>query len=146
MPMFEARGTSVRCQWIMGAMALSFLLVVVATGNAQSPPPVATCPAPSASPTVAPSSTTPSTGSLSPAPEQIVACIGAQSITGATFSHWGDVERRAGGKHPPPAEEKKKEVMGFLVSSDWVLGEAADLNIDVSEAKVRHTFNHLRGE
>jgi hypothetical protein len=46
----------------------------------------------------------------------------------------------------PSTAEVTKEVMGFLVSSDWVLGEAADLNIDVSEAKVRHTFDRIRGE
>jgi hypothetical protein len=26
--------------------------------------------------------------------------------------------------------------MGFLISSDWVLGEAADLNIHISEGEV----------
>jgi len=34
--------------------------------------------------------------------------------------------------------------MGFLISSDWVLGEATDLNIQVSEGEVRHTFDHIR--
>ena len=127
-------------------MTLMFLCLLAATGDAQPPAPVATCPPPATSPAVAPSSPTPSTGSLSPAPEQIVACVGAQSITGATFSHWADVARRSGGKHPPSAAEVTNQVMSFLVSSDWVLGEAADLNIDVSEAKVRHTFDRIRGE
>ncbi|HEY2142042.1 MAG TPA: hypothetical protein VGG98_08280 [Solirubrobacteraceae bacterium] len=36
--------------------------------------------------------------------------------------------------------------MGFLLSSDWVLGEATDLNIHVSETEVRHTFDDVRAE
>jgi len=36
--------------------------------------------------------------------------------------------------------------MGFLISSDWVLGEATDLNIHVSEGEVRHTFAHIRNQ
>jgi hypothetical protein len=32
------------------------------------------------------------------------------------------------------------------VTSDWMLGEATDLNIHVSEAEVRHTFDHIRAE
>jgi hypothetical protein len=31
------------------------------------------------------------------------------------------------------------EVMGFLISSDWVIGEAQDLNVRVSEAQVRRS-------
>jgi hypothetical protein len=127
-------------------MTLVFLWVLVATGDAQSPAPVAMCPPSATSPTIAPSSPTPSTGSLSPAPEQIVACVGARSITGAMFSHWADVARRSGGKHPPSETEVTNQVMGFLVSSDWVLGEATDLNIDISEAKARHTFDRIRRE
>jgi hypothetical protein len=127
-------------------MALLCLWVLAATNGAQAQTPAVVCPPPSTPSVGAPLSTAPSTGSLNPAPEQIVACVGAQSITGATFAHWADVARRSGGKHPLPAAAVKNEVMGFLVSSDWVLGEAADLNIDVSEAKVRHTFNRIRGK
>jgi hypothetical protein len=93
--------------------------------------------------------------SLSPAPEQIVACVGSQSITGATFSQWAAIARKseepapkavrtASSHHAPSAGEVAKEVMGFLISSDWVLGEAADLHIHVSEGEVRHTFDHIR--
>jgi hypothetical protein len=94
---------------------------------------------------------------LSPAPEQIIACIGSQSITGATFSHWADVAgrseepspkavRTASKRHAPSAGEVVNQVMGFLISSDWVLGEATDLNIHVSEGEVRHTFDHIRNQ
>jgi len=114
--------------------------------------PVTTCPPPLSE--SAPPTTSPSTNPLSPAPEQLVACVGSQSITGATFSHWAAIARRSeepspkaaqtAKHHVPSAGEVIKEVMGFLISSDWVLGEAADLNIHVSEGEVRHTFDHIR--
>jgi hypothetical protein len=77
-----------------------------------------------------------------------VACVGSQSITGATFSHWASIARRseepspkavhtASKHHVPSTGEVVKEV-------DWVLGEAADLKIQVSEGEVRHTFDHIR--
>jgi len=117
--------------------------------------PAGGCPPSSTSPESAPPTTSPLTNPLSPAPEQIVACVGSKSITGATFSHWAAIARRseepspkavhtASKHHAPSAGEVIKEVMGFLISSDWVLGEAADLNIHVSEGEVRHTFDHIR--
>jgi hypothetical protein len=115
------------------------------------------CPPSSTSPESAPPTTSPLTNPLSPAPEQIVACVGSQSITGATFSHWAGVAGRseepspkavqtASKHHAPSAGEVINQVMGFLISSDWVLGEATDLNIHVSEGEVRHTFDHIRNQ
>jgi hypothetical protein len=130
-------------------MVLLFLWVLVATGNAQVPASAATCPPPLMSAASVSSSTMLLTGSLNPASEQIVACVGTQSITGATFSHWAYVARRFGGspsKHPPSAAEVTNKVMVFLISSDWVLGEAADLNVHLSEGEVRHTFDRIRAE
>jgi hypothetical protein len=34
--------------------------------------------------------------------------------------------------------------MDFLISADWVIGEANDLNLHVSPAEVRQTFNRTR--
>ncbi len=34
--------------------------------------------------------------------------------------------------------------MGFLISSDWIIGEAQELHIVVTDAKVRRTFDHIR--
>jgi hypothetical protein len=56
------------------------------------------------------------------------------------------VARRAEGKRRPNAHPLVDEVMGFLISSDWVLGEAQDLNIYVSAAEVRRRFDHSRRE
>lgn len=34
--------------------------------------------------------------------------------------------------------------MGFLISTDWVIGEAAKLHIEASAIEVRRQFDHLR--
>jgi hypothetical protein len=85
------------------------------------------------------------TGQL--APTQIVACIGARSITEATVAHWASVARKSEGpspKHPATPREVIKEVMGFLISSDWVLDEAHALHIHASGSEVRRTFSRIR--
>lgn len=122
------------------ALVLLCLTFVVLAG-AQTPTTV--CPPPS---TAAEGAPTP--GPAVPVPEQIVACVGSQSIMGATFQHWAHIARRSLGpsKHPPPSRIIVPQVMGFLISADWVLGEAQDRNIVVSEAAVRHRFDHIRAQ
>ncbi|MCW3056106.1 MAG: peptidylprolyl isomerase [Solirubrobacterales bacterium] len=125
-----------------GAVVLSVLLPATSSAVAGTPMPAA-CP-PTAS---VPSPATP----LTPPPEQVVACIGAQPITGAAFSHWAAIAAKAvgppgKGRPPPSAAAVKQEVMSFLISSNWVLGEAQDLGLHVTEAEVRHSFDHIRDQ
>jgi hypothetical protein len=99
---------------------------------------------------------------------QIVACVGAQSITQALAQHWiavvrseasrsapqtdspsahGSSTRFLGKGGPPSAQIERRlivQVMGFLVSADWVIGEARDLNIHVAPATVKRKFGSLR--
>lgn len=35
-------------------------------------------------------------------------------------------------------------VMGFLISADWVIGEAANLHVEASAVEVRRKFDQLR--
>jgi hypothetical protein len=82
-----------------------------------------------------------------PTREQVIACVGSTPITGAAFAHWVAVARKVGetgGGSKPPVSNVSAEVMAFLISSDWVLGEARALGIAISEAKVRHTYEHIR--
>jgi SurA N-terminal domain len=136
---------------LLGVFGLALMIVLPAGAQA----PAGGCPPSPTSPVSAPPTTSPLTSPLSPPPEQIVACVGAQSITGATFSHWASIARKseepspkavqtASKHHAPSADEVISQVMGFLISSDWMLGEATDLNIHVSESEVRHTFDHIR--
>lgn len=116
--------------------------------------PAASCAPPQAEPaTPAP---TPSALSAAPQqsggpePEEIVACVGTSTISGATFSHWAAVAQRAGSPHRKPSavlpHAVMVEVMSFLISSDWVMGEAAELGVTISAAAVRRHFDHLRNE
>ncbi len=82
-------------------------------------------------------------------PDEIVACVGSDAISGATFAHWAAVAQRAAGSgHEKRSNRLTRaeaiEAMSFLISSDWVLGEAADLHIVVSGTEVRHRLDHLR--
>ena len=78
-----------------------------------------------------------------------MACVGSQEISGATFTHWAVVaERSQPHAHRRPVAEPTHEEMtltlGFLISADWVTGEAADLGIELSAGEVRHEFDRLR--
>ena len=126
---------------------LLFLCAPVGPGDAQMSAAAEACPP--SSPTV-PASTPPATspaGSGQPSPERIVACVGPQSITDASFEHWANIARKGEDpKRPPKAREVLKEVMGFLISSYWVIGEAAALNVHVSAGEVRRTFDRIRAQ
>ncbi len=141
-------------RWATGvgvALVLLCLTFVVLAG-AQTPTtacPPPTSMVPGAAPATPNPEGTPATPSpVEPAPEQIVACIGSQSISGATFQHWAYVERRSEepSKHHQSRGTQVQLVMDFLISSDWIIGEAQSRNIVVSEAKVRHRFDHLRAQ
>ncbi len=99
------------------------------------------CP-PQASPPSEQSSPSPSNPTLQPGAEQVIACIGSQSITGATFTHWLAVARRD--ERHLSTSQVVTQVMGFLISGDWVIEESARLHIHVSEAEVRRKFNRIR--
>jgi hypothetical protein len=137
-------GRTSRTWLLLGVCGPALTFAVPAGAQA----PAGGCSPPAATSESTPPTTSPLAGPLSPSPEQIVACVGSQSITGAAFSHWAVVAQKSGGssKHRLSASEVMKQVMGFLISSDWVLGEAADLNIHISEGEVRHTFAHIRNQ
>jgi hypothetical protein len=138
--MLRAMGRTSWTWLLLGVYGPALMFAVPAGAQA----PVTTCPPPlpEGSPPGPPSPA----GALGPAPEQIVACVGSQSIMGATFSHWAVVAQKSEGssKHRLSASQVMKQAMSFLISSDWVLGEATDVNIHVSESEVRHTFDHIR--
>jgi hypothetical protein len=76
-----------------------------------------------------------------------VACVGPQEVTEAAFKHWSAVAQAEEGphsKHKPSAREVTEQVMGFLISADWVRGEAADLKVHVSSAIVQRRFHEER--
>ena len=104
-----------------------------------------------------PPQTTLSTSSLSAAelasPERTVVCVGVLAIEQSTYSHWLVVAERSLGPvqvHPSPspqlAASLRNEVLGFLISADWVSSEASARNIEVSKKEVTRRFDRIRGQ
>jgi hypothetical protein len=117
--------------------AFSLLCVLSPCAGANSSPMVSPCP---------PSAAASADSAASEA--EVVACVGPQAITGATFKHWLEVQRasQGPGKGSPESREHAAivQVMDFLISVYWVLGEAKDLHVHVSASRVHHTFDRLR--
>ena len=126
---------------VLAGLALLPLLVALANplGSASAAAVPGPCPPPPPAPVPAPPGGVLPAPALMPAipapPEVVLACAGPYAVTGATFNHWAKVARKSSepkksGKHhskstPLPVGTTIKEVMGFLLSSDWVIGEAA---------------------
>ena len=97
--------------------------------------------------TVAVSSTAPAAGgkAIVPDPPSYTACIAAAKIASKPLK---------GQKVPTEAELKtqceqqykslQQEVLGFLISSNWVLGEASSLGVKVSDAEVKKQFEKIK--
>jgi hypothetical protein len=124
---------------------LVWFSALTTTGAGSAPSEV--CPPPSsASATSAPPDVSPTPSAPSPT-GQIVACVGSQSIAEPLFDHWehvGELAEAPPRKHQPKTHAVLEEAMGFLISSDWVIGEAQHLNVHVSDAQVRHRFDRIR--
>jgi hypothetical protein len=129
-------------------LVLALLLSASASATASAPSPG--CPPPTSTPLNAP--LTEATAPPAPAAAALVACIATKPIVGATLAHWTAVAERAtapSGKAPagtanegPPADQ----ALSFLISSDWVLGEARALHIDLTTAQVRHSYDRIRAQ
>lgn len=117
-------------------------------GQPVAPVPTSACPPATSTPVTA--STPLLNGKLAlpappaPAATQVIACVGKQAIAGATVAHWSEVAVRAE-RHASGAVVAA-EVMGFLISSYWVLGEAQALGVQPSAAQVRHNFDRIRSQ
>lgn len=100
--------------------------------------------------TIAASSSSPSTTGtpakpVIPIPPKYTACI----------AHLQSTEKPAKGQKPKTAAalksqceqqftEFKQQVLGYLITSQWVLGEAGNLGIKVTDAEVKKEFNKLK--
>jgi hypothetical protein len=138
----------------LGGLQASMVLVVMAlvlvanVGSSGAEVRAPACPPPvtSTSTSVPPTTSGPAAG-VQPAPEQTLACVGSVAITGGTYSHWLAIAAKAltpTKGHAPPATVLLDEVMPFLISSDWVQGEAADMGISVTPAEVKKNFDRIR--
>lgn len=67
-----------------------------------------------------------------------VAIVAGVPIAKAGYEHWLAVERKLGAAGDP-----SHQALGFLITSEWVLGEATGRHISVSEAEVKKRFASL---
>ncbi len=136
--------------WRMAPAALGLVLMVsAAPQSSEASASGQACPAPLSAPLPLPT-TSSSPSSAEPAPEEIIVCVGSESITGAVYSHWATIARKsegsAGKALPPSTAQTRTEALGFLISSDWVLGEARDLHVGVSAAQIKRKFDRIKGQ
>lgn len=133
---------------VFTTLALALALAgPVAAGSAEVPAP-AGCPPASSSPVAASGPTQP-TATAPPAPGAILVCVGSRAITGAQFSHWlaiagKDQPKNATGQSSPAAVSS--EVLSFLISARWQVGEAEHLGIDVTRAQVERAYVRIRDQ
>jgi foldase protein PrsA len=93
------------------------------------------------------SATTPGEKAVVPDPPDYTACIAHLKAT---------TPKTKGSKPPSPTLLKKEceqqykslqqEVLSFLISSSWVLGEAEALGVKVSDAEVKKQFEKIKNE
>ncbi len=67
-----------------------------------------------------------------------VAYVSKTPISKASYQHWLAVETALGAAGSP-----SHQALGFLITSEWVLGEAAARHIEVSEAEVKQRYTQL---
>jgi phosphatidylethanolamine-binding protein (PEBP) family uncharacterized protein/uncharacterized membrane protein YgcG len=80
--------------------------------------------------------TAPTKGSV--ARVDAVAYVAGTPIPKASYTHWLSVERALGATSSP-----SHAALGFLITSEWMLGEAAARGITVSEAEVKQRLAEL---
>ena len=71
-------------------------------------------------------------------PTDAVAFVSKTPISKASYQHWLAVETALGAAGSP-----SHQALGFLITSEWVLGEAAARHVEVSEAEVKQRYTQL---
>jgi hypothetical protein len=69
-------------------------------------------------------------------PGDAVVQVDGAPITRATFAHWMRIAK-APSKPGPRYQAAKAEVLGFLISADWLIGESSSLGVKLSDAEVK---------
>ena len=75
-------------------------------------------------------------GSTSSTPDA-VAYVSGVPIPTTSYKHWLSVEKALG------STDAANQTLGFLITSEWMVGEAAARHIAVSEAEVKQHFAQL---
>jgi phosphatidylethanolamine-binding protein (PEBP) family uncharacterized protein len=67
-----------------------------------------------------------------------VALVSGTPIAKSSYAHWLAIEQALGASGSP-----SHQALGFLITSEWVLGEAAARHISISEAEVKQHYAQL---
>src|ERR1700691_2776120 len=118
----------VSCGWVLApSLALALLLAALLAGCGGGSSTNSTAAATTTVPSSPAASTQGSTSSV-----DAVALVSGTPISKASYEHWLAVEKALGaGSNPSP------EALAFLITSEWVLGEAAARKLSVSEAEIK---------
>jgi hypothetical protein len=71
-----------------------------------------------------------------------VAVVGTQPITASLYRHWEHVAHRMA-PHGS-AQQRRTTVMNFLISGFWIIGEAQERGIRISDKEVNRQFERTR--
>lgn len=80
--------------------------------------------------------------------DDVVARVGGSPITKATLAHWMAIQ--AGGNDRAVSNQSvsgmglKQQVLGFLISSQWTIGEAAELGVKVSDKEAQKQLDRFK--
>lgn len=118
-----------RTRVCLPALSLLALGLLAGCGSSSS---TSSTPAVPASPLSAPASK----GTAATA--DAVAYVSSTPIPKSSYQHWLAVETALGAAGSP-----SHQALGFLITSEWVLGEAAARHISVSEAEVKQRYAQL---
>lgn len=69
-------------------------------------------------------------------PGDAVVRVDGSPITKAAFDHWMRIAK-APSKPGARYEAARTEVLGFLITADWLIGESSNLGIELSDAEVK---------
>jgi foldase protein PrsA len=98
---------------------------------------------------VAAASTAASTGAKPPIPEppHYTACIAnAKAAVKPAKGQTPPSEAQLKSQCEQEYKSLQQEVLGFLISSEWVLGEASSLGVKVSDAEVKKQFEKIKNQ
>jgi phosphatidylethanolamine-binding protein (PEBP) family uncharacterized protein len=115
-----------RAYVIAGSVVLAYLLTGCGGGSSKSTPAVPVSPAAAG------------TQSAAVSTADAVALVAGTPIAKSSYQHWLAVETALGAAGSP-----SHQALGFLITSEWVLGEAAARHTSVSDAEVKQHYAQL---
>src|SRR5580704_12513973 len=123
----EMAGGLTRTRAVVPALSLLAVALLAGCGSGSSTPTVAAVPSSPAASTQADASSV-----------DAVAYVNSAPISKTSYEHWLTVERKLGS-----GGDAGHRALGFLLTSEWVLGEAKARSISVCDGEVKPRYTQL---